>query len=533
MSDFDYIVVGAGSAGCVLANRLTENPCIKVLLLEEGTEGDSWLIRMPKGNGKTLVSPKYTAFCPTTHRSASGSEMWVRGKMLGGSGSINGMVWVRGQPEDFDHIASLGNSGWAWSDMAPYFKKLEDHALGESDLRGVNGPIKVTTHPSSKLGDAFINAGVGLGLKKKPDLNVLKQEGIGYLSMNMDRFGRRSSALHGFLKPARNRPNLKIVTGIRIDRLILQDRRVLGVSGLKDRQPIEYRTHGEVILSSGSLATPRILQLSGIGPGGHLTSCGVPVLLDSPSVGHNLREHFLLTLNYRLKSWTHSQNRCFAGIGLAKSVAEYFFLGRGPLCNSSYAAGAFVRSSSDVNRADGQLMFAPWARDGWPRMFGAYPGMNVFSYQLRPTSQGSVLIESADPSKPVRISPNYLSTQVDRDISVSLIRYLRKLMKCRPIADFVVGETQETVWAQSDDEVVKIFLERGMSGYHNCGTAAMGQGSCAVIDERLRVRGLDGLRVADMSIFPELLSGNTNAPTMAMAWRAADMFIEDRKGAAT
>ena len=529
MADFDYIIVGGGSAGCVLANRLSEDPRIKVLLLEEGPADNSWLVRMPKGNGKTLLSPKYTACHPTTRQSALGRETWVRGKMLGGSGSVNGMVWVRGQPEDYDSIAALGNPGWGWQDLAPYFKKLENHALGESDLRGSAGPIKVTTHPSSPLGDAFIESGAAIGLPKKADLNVVDQEGIGYLSMNIDERGRRCSAAQGFLKPSRSRANLKVVTGVRIDRLLLKNRRAVGAAGMRHGKPVEFRTGGEVILSAGTLATPRILQLSGVGPAEHLLSCGVPVVLDAPGVGHNLREHFLLTLNYRLKDWAHSQNRCFSGFGLVKSLIEYLVLRRGPLSNSSYAAGAFVRSDPSSHRPDGQLMFTPWTRNWATRTFDDYPGMNVFSYQLRPESAGSVLIESADPSRPLQISPNYLATQRDRDLSVSLVRYLRKLMATKPISGLVTGETGETIWAQSDEEILELFMQRGAPGYHYCGTAAMGRGPRAVLDERLRVRGLEALRVMDLSILPELLSGNTNAPVMAMALRAADMFIDDRR----
>lgn len=528
ITGFDFIIVGAGSAGCVLANRLSTNPRNKVLLLEEGPEDSNWLVRMPKGNGKTLLSSRYTAYHPTARKMASGKEVWVRGKMVGGSSSVNGMVWIRGQPEDYDRIASLGNAGWAWGDMAPYFKKLEDHALGESDLRGSGGPIKVKTHPRSRLGDAFVDSGVALGLIKKEDQNALNQEGIGYLQMNIDERGRRCSAAHGFLKPIRHRANLTIVTNVRIDKVMFEHRRAIGVAGVKDGQLLEFRTGGQVILSAGTIGTPRLLQLSGIGPAKHLIACGVPVVLDAPGVGNNMHEHLLLTLNYRLKHASDSQNTCFSGFGLVKSLAEYVFLNRGPMANSSYTAAAFVRSEPTANRPDGQLMFAPWTRDWATKKFGDFPGMNVFSYVLRPESEGSVLIESADPAQPLRITPNYLATEHDRVCSVALVRYLRKLMATKPIADLVAGETDETIWAQSNDEIVEAFVRQGLCGFHNCGTVAMGQAPSAVLDERLRVRGLQGLRVMDLSILPLMLSGNTNAPAMAMAWRASDMFLEDK-----
>jgi choline dehydrogenase-like flavoprotein len=528
MSGFDYIVVGAGSAGCVLANRLSEDPHNKVLLLEEGPKDTSWLFRMPKGNGKTLLSPRFTAYHVTTRHMAAGPEVWVRGKVLGGSSSVNGMVWTRGQPEDYNRIAALGNPGWAWEDMVPYFSKLEGHALGKGELRGSAGPIKVRTHPASRLGDAFIASGAALGLRRKTDQNVLDQEGIGYLQMNIDGRGRRCSSAHGFLKPIRNRANLKVVTDVRVDKVLFEDRRAVGVSGVRDGHPIAYSADGEVILSAGTIGSAKLLQLSGVGPAAHLASCGVPVLLDAPGVGSNMREHLLLTLNYRLKHASDSQNTCFSGFGLVKSLAQYLLFNRGPLSNSSYAAAAFVRSTADSDRPDGQLMFTPWTRDWTTKKFGSYPGMNVFPYYLRPESQGTVLIEGPDPAQSPRISPNHLATQHDRDRSIALVRYLRALMSTHPIVDLVVGETEETTWAQSDDEIVRAFLQQGQSGFHNCGTVAMGHGPRAVLDERLRVRGLQGLRVVDLSILPEMLSGNTNAPAMAIAWRASDIVLHDK-----
>ncbi|AUW59688.1 GMC oxidoreductase [Sphingobium sp. SCG-1] len=529
MAAFDYIIVGAGSAGCVLANRLSEDPRNNVLLLEEGPKDQSWLVRMPKGNGKTLSMPRYTAYNPTTRIQASGREIWVRGKLLGGSSSINGMVWMHGQPEDYDAIAALGNAGWSWADIEPCFRKLEDHELGGGQTRGAGGPIPIRLHPPTPLGDAFIAAGAALGLPKKDDINGLPQEGIGYSAMNIDGEGRRCSAARAFLQPARGRRNLSVVTGVRVDRLRFEGHRVVGVECIRGRETITYSASGEVILSAGTIGTPRLLQLSGVGPADHIKACGVSVVHDLPGVGANLREHFLLMLNYRLKHAADSQNRCFSGPGLVKSLGQYILRGDGPMSNSSYCAAAFVRSGVEELRPYGQIMMAPWTRDWVTKKFGAQPGMNVFPYVLRPESQGSVRIQSADPEHTVRIDPNYLDVAQDRDQSIALVRYVRRLMTAAPIAPFLSGEMDGTAWAQTDEQIIQAFMEQGACGFHNCGTAAMGRGPNAVLDERLRVRGLSGLRVADLSILPNMISGNTNAPAMALAWRASDIILQDQK----
>jgi choline dehydrogenase len=530
VESFDYIIVGAGSAGCVLANRLSADGRSRVLLLEEGRPNDSWLLRMPKGIGKVLVSDRYVHRYNTAHGGRDGvpQEVWLRGKTLGGSSSVNGMVWIRGQPDDYDSMAAAGNPGWSWEDMLPYFRRLEDHASGESELRGIGGPIKVKTHPErSLLADAFIAAGEALGLPQKDDQNAADQEGVGYLQVSIDSRGRRSGAARGFLDPARGRKNLEILTGVRVNRLLIEDGKVAGVEGRRGSQTVRYRAGCEVILSAGAIASPLILQRSGIGPAALLAKNGVPVLLDSPGVGRNMREHWLLSLEYGLKHPEHSQNDIYGGPNLVGMVLRYLLFGKGPMSHGAYEAAAFVRSRPGLNRPDGQVMIAPWTKrpDG---TFGEQPEIHVFGHPLRPESVGTIVIAGPDPDAPALIDPNYLSAPEDRACSVALVRLIRRLMAEPAMKELVTAETARTAWAQSDDEIVQAFRRQGRAGFHTSGTCAMGQGPEAVVDERLRLRGMPGLRVIDCSIFPEMVSGNTNAPVMAVAWRASDLVLEDR-----
>jgi len=530
VAEYDYIIVGAGSAGCVLANRLSENPRLKVLLIEAGPEGENFLVHMPKGFGKTLTTTEMAWHHPTTHKKGAMQEVWMRGKTLGGSSAVNGMVYVRGQPEDYERLVELGNSGWGWTDVAPYFKRQENHQLGEDELRGVGGAIDITMAKPTRLGDAMLEAGSQMGLEVKQDLNRVNQEGIGYLSLNITPGGERVSAARAFLQPVRQRENLTVVTNTLVDQVLFDDRRAVGVKGRQGNKTKEF-IGKEIILSAGGLQTPKILQLSGIGPAAHLQSLGINLVSDSPGVGENMREHFLLALQFHLNSSRDSQNQQYSGLGLIKSMFSYLLKKRGPMAEGSHQLAAFVRTRPELVRPDAQLMFAPYSLDlDSPGMgMNKEPGMIFFGYPLRNTSQGSVRIRSSNPDDPAIIEPNYLATEYDRAASIGLVHYIRRFIQQPALQGLVGKEMHYTAGAHSDEEILAAYRRYGQSGYHASGTCRMGVDENAVVDPRLRVKGVTGLRVMDCSIYPELLSGNTNAPTMALASRAADIILEDQR----
>jgi choline dehydrogenase len=527
----DYIIVGSGSAGAVLAERLSADGRNSVLLLEEGG-GDTWLSRMPKGFGKLLMDPQYSHYYPTTvDESAPGpQEVWARGRMLGGSSAINGMVWNRGVAEDYDAIEASGNPGWGWKDMLPCLRALENHHLGASEYRGTGGPVSISTNPNrTALADAFIAAGGALQLREKDDQNGPELEGIGYAQWNINASGRRISSARALIDKARGRANLSIRTDTRVDRVLIAHGRATGVSCTSLGARLDLHAAREVILCAGALVSPKILQMSGIGDGAVLQAAGIETLVHSPNVGKRMREHLTLAINFRLRDWRYSDNREYGGVRLIGNMLNYLVRGKGPMARGAAEAIAFVRAHPASLRPDTQIMFNPYslAASSTGIAFEDEPGMQCYSYMLRPVSEGSALVTSADPAAAMAIRPAYLEAEIDRTTSIAGTRAIRRIMEQESLKPLVVGETDKTAWAQSDDEILKLHKQFGHSGYHAVGTAAMGPDASDVLDSRLRVRGIDGLRVVDCSIFREIPAGNTNAPTMAAAWRLAQIIQQD------
>lgn len=530
---YDYIIVGAGSAGCVLANRLSADPSNRVLLLEAGGSDINPWIHIPVGYFKTMHNPS-TDWCYETEPDdgiAGRSLQWPRGKVLGGSSSLNGLLYVRGQKEDYDRWAELGNKGWSFKEVLPYFKKSEDQERGADEYHGVGGPLKVSDLRLRRpIADFFIKAATQIGIPFNKDYNGEKQEGVGYFQQTAHK-GFRWSTAKGFLRPARKRSNLTVLTKAQTRRVLFEGSKAVGVEYLKGGQLHLAKADGEVILSSGAIGSPQILQISGVGPKSLLEKVGVPLVKDLPGVGQNLQDHLQIRLVYKTSQRTLNDevNNIFkqGWVGL-----QYLLTRTGPLTLAASQVVIFTKSNHDpeLERPDIQFHMQPLSADKPGDGAHKFSAFTSSVCQLRPYSRGYLEIKSKDPLEYPAIHPNYLSDERDHQVAIDGIKTARRIAEAPALAPHILDEYVPGRQYQTDEELLEAARQYSQTIYHPTSTCKMGTDDMAVVDERLRVYGVENLRVVDASIMPEIVSGNTNAPTIMIAEKASDMIIEDAKG---